>query len=285
MYLTVYIDSLFLTNFFMDTAILLSVYIFKRRHGTLFRILAGAIISAVYGTLMFFPLMAFAYGVIGKVIVSAVIVFVSFKVYGLRDFFCSLVMFWITSVICGGIILAISVFTDFGTVMQTTVSNCVMYIKLNPFLLIAGCVLLYLSVEFYRRAYVRNFSRDKIILPIKVVYGKNNYNLSVLIDTGCELIDPLSRDPAMVADKRVFKNLQSIEDKIYIKTASGKGELSLIFPDKIECKSRCFNIRDKTPIALSDNRFSYDGLYDAVINPMAVEEVTKNESIKFNIYT
>lgn len=285
MHLTVYIDSLFLTNFFMDTAILFSVYIFKRRHGTLLRILAGATISAIYGVMLFFPAMSFAYGFIGKIIMSAVIVCVSFKIFGLRDYINSLIMFWITSVICGGMILAISVFTNFGSVMQTTVSNCIMYIKLNPFLLLAGCVLLYLSVEFYRRAYIRNFSRDKIILKLQVFYGKHKYNLSALIDTGCELTDPLSGEPVIVADKRLFRNIQFIEDRIYIQTTSGKGALPLIFPNKVDCSIHTYKVRDKTPIALSDNRFSYDGLYDAVINPMAIEEVIQTKSSDLKIYT
>lgn len=277
-----YIDSLFLTNFFMDTAILFSVYIFKRRHSTLLRILVGATISAIYGVMFFFPSMSFAYSLIGKVIMSAIIVFVSFKVYGVLDFFRSLVMFWITSVICGGTILAISVFTDFGLVMQTTVSNCIMYIKLNPFLLIAGSVLLYLSVEFYRKAYIRNFSRDKIILKLNVEYGRHKYNLSALIDTGCEATEPLSGEPIIVADRRIFKNIQFIEDKMYIQTVSGICGLPLIFPDRINCVNQKYKIKDKTPIALADNRFSYDGLYDAVINPMAVEETqSKINNLKY----
>lgn len=273
--MTVYIDSLFLTNFFMDSAILFSVYIFRRRRDSVWRILAGAVISAIYGTMIFFPVISFVYSVAGKLFVSAIIVLAAFRVYGVRDYINTWLMFWISSVICGGTILAISVFSDFGSVMQTTISNCVMYIKLNPILLIFGSVLLYFFINFYRRACIRNFSKDKIFLNLKVVYEKNEYSFTALIDTGCDLCDPLSGEPVIVAEKKIFKNIAYARDRICVETASGRGILPLIFPEKIECYNRVYKIRDKTAIALSDNRFSYDGLYDAVVNPFAVEEIKR----------
>ncbi len=271
--MTIYIDSLFLTNFFMDTAILFSVYIFRRRRDATLRILAGAVISAIYGTLIFFPAMSFAYSIIGKVLVSLIIAFVAFRPYGARDYITTWLLFWLSSAMCGGLILAISVFSNFGNVMQTTISNCVMYIKLNPFLLTFGSMLLYFFIEFYRRTCIRNFSKDKIILKLKILYEKNEYFVSALIDTGCELTDPLSGDPVIVAEKSAFKNIADVMDKISIKTALGEGVLSLIFPEKIECINNVYKIKDKVPVALSGGRFTFDGLYNAVINPDAVEEI------------
>ncbi len=272
MLLIIYIDSLFLTNFFMDTAILFSVYIFKRRRDGVHKILIGAVISAIYGTLMFFPELSFAYGLIGKILVSAIIVFLSFRICGIRDYISAYLMFWLSSAICGGTILAISVLTDFGSVMHTTVSNGVMYIKLNPFLLLFSSIALYFIIGFYRRSFIRNFSKDKIILGLKVLYEQGEYNLNALIDTGCELSDPLTGEPVIVAEKSAFKNISNVIDKICVNTASGKGELQLIFPKTIRCNSQVYKVREKTPIALTDERLSYDGIYNAIINPYAIKE-------------
>ena len=181
--------------------------------------------------------------------------------------------FWLVSVALGGAVLALSVFTDFGTAVQTAISNCVVYVNLNPILLLSACVLLYILLESYRRMCIRNFSKEKIILPLTVWYLGEEYKLITLIDTGCELKEPLSGEPMLVAEKSIFKDVSLAGHMVYINTASGKAELPMIFPESIDCEKRGYEIGKIVPIALTNEPFCDDGLYNSIVNPDAIRGI------------
>ena len=271
--MVIYADSLFLVNFFMDSAIIFAVFILKHRRGSLLRVFLAAALSALYGTLMFFKELEFMYGVIGKLAVSALTILVAFRIKKLRIFLGLWATFWLVSVALGGTVLALSVFTDFGTAVNTAISNCVMYVNLNPILLLSGCALLYVLLEIYRRMCIRNFSREKIILPLTVCYLGGEYKLTTLIDTGCELREPLSGEAMLVAEKGIFKDVPLTGHMAYINTASGKAELPILFPESIDCGNSKYQIRKFVPIALTNESFCEDGLYNSIINPDAVAEI------------
>lgn len=270
--MTLYVDSLFLMNFFMDTMILFAVAVLRRRRERLGRIFLSATLSALYGALMFFPSLSFLYGAILKIIFSAIIVAIAFGAEGVRDFLSSFGAFWLATLVCGGIVLAISVFTDFGLAMQTAVSNCIMYVNLNPFALLISCGVLYLLIELHRRLCIRSFSREKILLKLNVGYMGRVCRLTALIDTGCELTEPIRSTPMLVAEKKMFKGISPPNEFVYVNTATGVGRLQIISPDFIECDDRRYSIKNGTMIALSDTSFTYDGLYNSIINPDATVE-------------
>lgn len=272
--LVIYADSLFLVNFFMDSVIIFAVFVLKHRRGSVLRVFFAAALSALYGTLMFFKELAFMYGVIGKLTVSVLTILVAFRIKKLRIFLGLWATFWLVSVALGGTVLALSVFTDFGAAVNAAISNCVMYVNLNPILLLSGCALLYVLLEIYRRMCIRNFSREKIILPLTVRYLGEEYKLTTLIDTGCELREPLSGEAMLVAEKEIFKDASSAGQMVYINTASGRAELPMLFPESIDCESHEYEIGKFVPIALTNETFCEDGLYNSIINPDAVRKIT-----------
>ncbi len=272
--MVIYADSLFLVNFFMDTAIIFAVFVLKHRRGSTMRIFLASALSALYGTLMFFKELAFMYGVIGKLTVSVLIIVIAFRVKKLRIFLGLWATFWLVSFALGGTVLALSIFTDFGTAVQTAISNCVMYVNLNPILLLSACAILYILLETYKRVCIRNFSKEKIILPITVCYLGEEYKITALIDTGCELREPLSGEPMLVAERRIFKDASPTGQMVYINTASGKAGLPMLFPESIACESHEYEIGKFVPIALTNEPFCDDGLYNSIINPDAVREMS-----------
>ncbi len=277
--MTVYIDSLFLTNLFMDLAILFITGLLRRKEIAANRLFIGAAASALYGSLMFFPNLSFMYGAVFKIIFSIPPVVIAFGVRGIRDFLVLWVVFWLTTAACGGIILIMSTATNMGGVLQTMVSNCIVYVRLNPLILIAGCGIVYLLAETYRRICVKNFSREKLLLKLEAKYMGYKFSFTGLIDTGCDLTESLSGAPVIVAERGQFKGIAKSSALISVKTAAGCDRLELIFPEEIICQNSDIEITPDTVIALTDRRFSDYGLYNAVINPAAVEMGNSRENI------
>lgn len=274
--MTVYIDSLFMTNFFMDSVIFFISGIISAHRPSIMRILGVTSLSALYGSLMFFPELNFLYGVVLKIIVSSLLVFLAF---GKIRYIKSLISFWLTCAAAGGIILALSLFTDFGRIMHTMTSNGIVYLNISPIISIIGSILLYILMELYRRMSIKNFSTSRIRLTLKVLYIGKEYTLTGLIDTGCELTEPLSGKPVIVADSTVFKDISVPLSEIAVKTAAGTARLKLILPDSIVCISDKYIINRKTPIALSEGSLCRDGLYNAVINPSALTPAQTKQEI------
>ncbi len=269
--MTIYIDTLFLVNFFMDSVILFVTSCLTRERPYTLRLFVGAVLSAIYGSLMFLPNLSFLYGGVCKIIASFLFVIASFGYKNKKSFIRSYLTFWLVTLLSGGIVFGISVWTDFGEVLQTVVSNGIVYMNVNPLLLISASGILYFLMEMYRRMCVRNFSKAKLYVDFVVTYMGKDYNLRGLIDTGCELFEPISGAPVIIVDREEVKDVSDIKHKIFANTTAGCAEFDMLIPEKIRSSTQQYVICESAVIAISDNPIG-DGLYNALINPMALED-------------
>ena len=274
--MTIYIDVLFLINLFMDTILLIiSNFLLKKNIKTA-RLMIGAIFLSLYGCFMFFRKISVLYCAFFKLAVSVVGVFI---VFGKKQIIKSTLVFWIVTALCGGIVFALSVMTDFGRIMQASMSNFIVYLNVHPLLLSFGCVLLYVFAEGYRRVCIKNFSKDNYIIDISFTYMDSEYTVKTLIDTGCSLTEPLSDAPLLVVSKRRVCGIVPTGAKVKSKSIGGYTELDLILPEKILCRDTRFELFSGTLVALSENDIGEDDLYEAVINPSAITESFENTKI------
>lgn len=274
--MTIYIDVLFLLNLFMDTILLLISNFLLKKHIKTARLIIGAIFLSLYGSFMFFKEISILYSVFFKLAVSVVAVFI---VFGKKQIIKNTLVFWIVTALCGGIVFALSVMTDFGRIMQASMSNFIVYLNVNPLLLSFGCVLLYVFAEGYRRVCIKSFSKDNYIIDISFIYMDSEYTVKTLIDTGCSLTEPLSNAPLLVVSKSRACGIVPTGAKVKSKSVGGYTELDLILPEKIISRDTRFELFSGTLVALSGIDIGEDNLYEAVINPNAVTEVFENTKI------
>ena len=278
--LTVYIDSLFLINFFMNSVILFITSVMRGLDIKLIRILLSGVFSAFYGICIFFPDLSFMYSVFLRIGASMLMIYIAF---GKKDFWHDFFVFLLVSSAMAGLFVALMHFTDLGVILGSVISNCIMYLNINPFIMLFGCISLYFMMEMYRRMCIKSFTCDNMLIDFELIYRGKKYKIRGLIDTGCELFEPISCSPVIVADKRIFKDFGESPIKIYIDTAAGKCGLDMLLPERIETCGN-WKINQKTVIALAENGFE-NTRYNALINPAACSEINKerrknNEFIK-----
>lgn len=274
--MTVYIDSLFLVNFFMDSVILFCVQLFLKRCVRVYRILLGAAVSAGYGAFMFFRELSFLYGAAQLVLVSAAVLLL---VFGRRRFIKTAAVFWTVTFIAGGGIYALTILTDFGRVTGAVLSGAALYMDINPFILLAGTAILYILQVSLRRSTIRSFSRERLLLDINVKYMGRQFKIRGLIDTGCCLTEPLSGEGVIVAERRMFGNIPEPTHEITADTAAGSGTMKLIFPDEVWGDNGKYSVCGKVPIVLCEGRLNADGLYNAIVNPDVAADMTDSQDI------
>ena len=265
--MTVYIDSLFMINFFADSALLFFVQLFTKRNTGCIRIMLGAVFLSLYSLGSVFESVSFLYGIIPKATVCCLTLLFVFGKSGYPKTFA---VFWCSALLLGGIMYAIS-YTESPYDYITSPNNG--FGNATPLISIIGCILLYSMLRLMKKMTIRNLSRERMIMDIDVTYLNRRYRLKALIDTGCCLCEPLSGDAVIVADKRIFADIPPINSEITVLTAAGEKSLPLIFPEKTEGENESYRLKNPSPVVLSLNKLSRDGLYNAIINPDATEDI------------
>lgn len=266
--MTIYIDNLFMINFFTDSVLLFFVQLFAKRNVRCTKIMLGAVVMAFYSLGSVFEGISFLYGMIPKVFVCCLTLLF---VFGKTGYIKTLMIFWAATLLLGGTVYAVStVKSPYDYIIaQNNAPNDV-----TPFISLIGCLMLYAMLYLMKRITVRNLSRERMIIDTDVRYLNKSYRLKALIDTGCCLCEPLSGDAVIIADQSIFSDIPHTNCEIGISTAAGKKTLPLIFPEKTIGENKMYRIKSPIPIALTPNKLNTDGLYDAIINPDATENIT-----------
>lgn len=265
--MTVYIDSLFIINLFMDSALLVLVQLIAKRNAGCIRVALGAVILALYSLGSVFEGISFLYGIIPKAVVCCLILLF---VFGKSGYLKTLIVFWAAVFILGGVVYALSASAnpyDYISVPNESARD------ITPVLSLIGCIMLYALLYLMKRITVRSFSRERIIIGIDIKYLNRHYPIKALIDTGCCLCEPLSGDAVMLAEKSVFGEIPRAGCEINITTAAGEKKLPLIFPESTAGSNDTYRVKNAVPIVLSDKKLNRDGLYNAIINPDATEDI------------
>lgn len=284
--MTIYIDSLFLMNFFMDTVILFSVKLFIKSAKSLKHIFTGAFFLAVYGTLSIINTLSFLYNPFFAVVTPVAI---TYLVFGKEKFFKSVTYFWLSSLTLGGIVYGLMCISGLTTCVYTN-NMTLYYLDINPLISFFGCIILYIIMYATERNAVRLFSRHRLLIDIDIIYMSQTVKLRCLIDTGCCLTEPLTGKPMIIAEKEAFPDVLTnltYENFVTISTANGKNILPIIFPEQVSGENDLYyidSVNTKPTIAITEKKLCNDALYNAIINPDALKDkpLTENDIKNYN---
>ena len=203
--MTIYIDLVFLLNLFFDFLLLLTVNNTLRRNAPLKRLFLGSVFGSLTILFLFLPLNNFLLFFF-KIVVSILMVILSF---GLKDkayLLSNLSYFYMTSTVLGGFLYFLRLsFSEEQTGLlfhynEITVSYLFIVI-LSPFMLYV----------YYKER--REISHYQNFYDIKVLFlnGQEKVFHSYL-DTGNKLKDPVTKKKIIVIEKKSLKDIS--KDKI-----------------------------------------------------------------------
>lgn len=203
----VYLDMLFLMNFFMDTLVLLGTAFLIKKTMRLWRIALSSFLSAFYSTVMFFPQISFLYSIVFKSIFLFFSVWIAFPADTIKSLLKNALMFFASNLLFGGIMFFLIFATDFGTAMNTFVSNGEIYFDISSKTLIFSIILAYLVI--YAISYIKkqNIVTSRRQVDITVSFENKSATFKILYDTGCTLCDPISGFPAIILSPKIAKQL------------------------------------------------------------------------------
>lgn len=197
----VYIDSLIFENILINGLILFATGKILRYNTKMWKILLGASIGAVYAVLMLFlPGISLFYTSACKMLLSVLIVAVTYTPKRIKPFFKALVCFYFVTFVFAGLALAVlmvwgqSSFQKNGVFYFSWVSPVKYFIPV----VILGYALVKLFLEIIRR----RASEGTELVDLYISFDGNGRWMPALVDTGNELRDPLSGAPVVIVEIR-----------------------------------------------------------------------------------
>ncbi|RDV82912.1 sigma-E processing peptidase SpoIIGA [Ammonifex thiophilus] len=189
----VYVDELLATNLLMNYLIL---YLTGKLAGlslSFLRLFLAALLGSLYLLVLFLPGGAYLYNLIGKFLLSFLIVFLAFGKMPWRRFLAVYALFFGVSFALGGVVFGVS-FLFGGRPGEEKLSYRFLLPGLLATLILA--VILGRKGANLRRRVSESFFR----VPCVIWLGDCRLELTALVDTGNQLFDPVSGHPVMVVD-------------------------------------------------------------------------------------
>lgn len=268
--MTIYLDVLFLTNMLINTIIIFYTGAITNSGTKLSATLAGGAVSALYSVIAFFPHTEILYTLVGRISFSVLFVMIFFKCRRISALLYKMAVFFTVSLIVCGTACALM----FWSRVQSTISNGVLYFDITLPQLMVSCGIAVAFIKIFIKVSDRMLGRKSIISDIKITVRGREFSEKILLDTGCELKEPLSGKPViLVCGEPGFKTGRLIK-----LTGVGGTEYAALFkPDKIINRSNNnLDIQD-VYIGFVNHRFSNDGLYTGVAPPDAFKKTEKSE--------
>jgi len=220
--LEVYGEYLFIENLLMNWLILHLTAYFSKENIPKYKLWLGAAVGAIYAFVFFFPSLKFLYSLIMKIIISMLIIVITFMPYKFKIFFKLIAIFYLISFMFGGAAFALFYFTDFHGLL----SNGIFYFgNFSMKLLLYSGIIAYILIRFCWEYVQIRISREKIYISISIEVEDNKSQIKALLDTGNSLHDPLSKYPVIVVEYNAIKELFPLDVQNVFKSSE---EINLI---------------------------------------------------------
>ena len=270
---TVYIDMVFLTNAFMDMAVLLIVGKMLSCPARFWSVLAAAGTGGLWSCLVVLcpgmPLWLQGFGT--YVGAGALMAVLAFGIYRPREILRAVACMYLISLFLGGVMLTIRENTRAGFFLQKALDGG--RGDDIPFLFwifiaggtAAGCY----GLTGLLRQYMRKLTQRGDLCRVTLRYRERTETVTGLIDTGNRLSEPVTGRPVHVAEKELMERLcPAVEGIIYVpyRSVGSSGVLPALFVDEIEVEQRGESYCLKRPlVAVSDQLLSPSKDYQILI--------------------
>lgn len=242
----VYLDIIFIINFFIDFLLLFGTGTILKRIISLKRILLGSIIGALSLILLFLNMNTLELFMF-KIIISTLMILIT---YGKKNFKKNVMYFYMLSTILGGSLYMFDI-------TFTYKNTGLIFVKNSYFL---NFILILVATPIIITLYIKEHKNTKLTLAhkyiIEIYINETKYSLEAILDTGNNLKDPYKHRPIILIDI-TLKNHHKKYIYVPYKALNTEGTIKCIKPDKIIIDNKEFQ---NCLIGLSTDKFSLNGV-------------------------
>lgn len=262
--IVIYVDLLFVINFFVTFFLLLITSKISKKDYSVLRFILASALGGLYSLIILVDDMNELLLLGTKIAACLLIVFAAFKFTRLKNYCFTVLLFLAANFIVLGVV--VGAYFLFGS-ERIAVHNSVIYFDIGARGIIISAFCAYVISCAAVRLYNRRLSSEELFTLV-IENNGSSVTMFALSDTGNKLREPFSDSPVIVADESLCRPL--VDEKrvraIPASTVNGGGILMAFKPDKIILKSsKGREVIENAYVALSDD--IKDDKYSAVLNP------------------
>ena len=206
--MTLYVDIIFMENVFMNSIILLATGIILKDSMKIVRNLIGSTIGALYAIIIYVSNIAIYSNIILKILLSFVIVYISFKTDTLTSVFKHVVIFYLTSFTFGGVAFALLYFVRPEDILY---QNGVLIGTYPIKMILAGGILGFIIITIAFKNIKSKLNKQDMFCDVNLKLEEKTLSFKAIIDTGNFLRDPISKAPVIIVEKETLKGFLPAE--------------------------------------------------------------------------
>ena len=246
-------------NFFFDFILLLSVSILLKRRVSIYRIMSGAFIGGISILFLFIDISSFQL-FIYKILISIIMLLITFKYKSFIYTFKNFIFLYSTSMILGGFLYFLNIEFSYKQIGMIFINNG---LSINfIFLVIFSPIIIYIYIKqgLWLKQNYNNYYK------MNLIYNNKSYDLTGFLDTGNNLIDPITRKPVILIDFDI-----KCDKFFYVpyKVVNNNGMIKCFKADKIILDNKVIN---NVIVGIMNDKIKIDGI-DCLLNKKLLEEL------------
>lgn len=260
----IYVDVLFVVNFFITFLLLLLTAKLTKQKEKPLRLTAASALGGAYALIILAPRLPSAVLWLTKAAAALVLVLIAFGFCNLKKYLQSFLMFLFSNFVFLGIIAGGWMLLKPDSVV---IKNSTVYFDISARALLIIALAAYLIAVVIIRLHDRRADKKEIYDVTVETHGKR-VHLYAFADSGNNLVEPFSAYPVIIAKKSLFPDTET-QRVIPYETVGGEGMLTAFKPEKVVVASSGNQIEiENVYIALSDRIKNED--YSAILNPKII---------------
>lgn len=213
--MTIYLDAVWALNFLLDLMLLMLTKALARDSTGKWRLVFGAFIaSLIVPITIYFPNSIFN-GLLGKVLYSGLIILCAFRYQGIYQFMKLLLLFYFTSFAIGGGLTG--VYFLLSSPVAVTGNGILTFNSgygdpISWIFIVIGFPIVWLFTKYRMDEHAGEKIRYDQLCEVSIKMNEISYSTKGYIDSGNQLVDPLTKKPVIICDESFLKNWFSEEE-------------------------------------------------------------------------
>lgn len=253
--MTIYLDLIFLFNWWIDFFLLITVKLTLKRVTKVIRIIIASLVGAISIIFLFININYVILFVL-KIILGLLMCIIAFKFKSFSYTFNNLIYLLMSGIILGGAINIMKPYLEHNKIFYF-----IFVILVTPFILI-GYVK---QNKKLKKGYSLYYQVKILFKNLKII------QLSAFLDTGNKLIDPVTNKPIILVEKKYLKGIYRIRSPMYVpvKTVNKKSMIECFKPEWVVINEKKYN---NYLVGACENNIFSDGI-NCLLNNKLVEDL------------
>lgn len=199
--MTIYLDIIFFENFILNFIILIAVSVIIKAKRNYIKIVIASLIGSVYAIFYYFIRMNLIIEFFMKILLSFVMVYVSFSPRTFKDCLRKIIIFYLTSFVFGGGAVAIIYMVNSGKI---SIQDGIIIASYSIKTIFIGIIIAFAIIVISFKLIKAKISKKDLFSEIQIKINKKTIKTIAMIDTGNMLKEPITNIPVIVVEKDIL---------------------------------------------------------------------------------